>query len=56
MFGALSFIDKCHPTPWLSRRNVKGLMDDEHGMATALELGCADETGAIEVLNIFFII
>ena len=28
------------------------LIDDGHGMPSALELGLAEETGAIEVLNI----
>ena len=37
---------------WLLTGNVRGLMDDGNGMASTLALHCAEETGAIEVLNI----
>ena len=39
----------CHVAPWLLTGNVKGLMDNGHGRAGALELGCAEETGAVEI-------
>ena len=49
----LSSIDICHPAPWLSTGNVKGLTDDGHPMPNDLELGCAEETGTTEVLNFY---
>ena len=47
--SVLSSIDICHLAPWLVTGNVKGLLHDGHGMASVLELGCAEETGAVEV-------
>ena len=49
LWPVVSSIDICHRTPWLPTGNVKGLMDDGHGMVSALDLGCAEETVAIEV-------
>ena len=47
LWSVLSSIDICHPAPWLSTGNIKGLVDDGHGMTSALELGPAEETGAV---------
>ena len=41
-----------HAAPWLSTGNIKGLLDDGHGEASALKLGFTKETGTVDVLHI----
>ena len=52
LWPVLSSIDICHPVPrlvadWTRQRT----MDDGHGMARALELGCAGGIAPMEVLK-----